>query len=159
MEGLKDIFGKLSSLGGGGDSGSQMNQAEEMKRKSEAYHFDPDQALPPQVVNDLKEVLKFHDDVLRGIIQKMEMVPGLTDLIDGLSNALNACELALPGPPRSVRSTPLSKMYTLSSPRTLRYVFADRVFDGRGTYGRCLAGPHAGHLCCRRGFFRCHLLY
>ena len=106
MEGLKDILGKLASLSGGGDSDSQMNHAEEMKRKSEAYHFDPDQALPPEVVNDLKEVLKFHDDVLRDIIQKMEMVPGLTDLIDGLSNALNACELALPDLPRSVRSTP-----------------------------------------------------
>ena len=99
MEGLKDILGKLSSLSGGGDSDSQMNHAEEMKRKSEAYHFDPDQSLPPQVVSDLKEVLRFHDDVLRDIIKKMEMVPGLTDLIDGLSNALNACELALPDPP------------------------------------------------------------
>ena len=71
-----------------------MNQAEEMKRKSEAYHFDPNQSLPPEVLKDLKDVLKFHDDVLRDIIKKMEMVPGLTDLIDGLSNALNACELS-----------------------------------------------------------------
>jgi len=71
-----------------------MNHAEEMKRKSEAYHFDPNKTLPPEVLRDLKEVLKFHDDVLRDIIKKMEMVPGLTDLIDGLSNALNACELS-----------------------------------------------------------------
>jgi len=135
LEGLKDILGKLSSLSGGGDSDAQVNQAEEMKRKSEAYHFDPDQALPPQVVSDLKEVLKFHDDVLRGIIKKMEMVPGLTDLIDALSNALNACELALPNPPRDLFAQPLSKMYTLLSHRTLRYVFAGRVFDGRGVDG------------------------
>ena len=91
MAGLKDILGKLKALSGGGDD-SQMNQAEEMKRKSEAYHFDPNQSLPPEVLKDLKDVLKFHDDVLRDIIKKMEMVPGLTDLIDGLSNALNACE-------------------------------------------------------------------
>ena len=96
MDGLKNILGKLKGLTGN-DSDSQMNQAEEMKRKSEAYHFDPNQALPPDVVRQLKEVLKFHDDVLRDIIKKMEMVPGLTDLVDGLSNALNACELPLPG--------------------------------------------------------------
>ena len=95
MEGLKDILGKLKALSGGGDD-SQMNHAEEMKRKSEAYHFDPNQNLPPEVLRNLKEVLRFHDDVLRDIIKKMEMVPGLTDLIDGLSNALNACELSLP---------------------------------------------------------------
>ena len=87
-------MGKLKGLSGGGDD-SQMNHAEEMKRKSEAYHFDPNQNLPPEVLRNLKEVLRFHDDVLRDIIKKMEMVPGLTDLIDGLSNALNACELSL----------------------------------------------------------------
>lgn len=69
-----------------------MNQAEEMKRKSEAYHFDPNQALPAEVVKNLRDILKFHDDVMRSIIKKLEMVPGLTDLLDGLSNALNACE-------------------------------------------------------------------
>jgi ribosomal protein S6 len=91
ISGLKNILGKLKVLGGN-DSDSQMNQAEEMKRKSEAYHFDPNQSFPPEVVKNLKDVLKFHDDVMRGIIKKMEMVPGLTDLLDGLSNALNACE-------------------------------------------------------------------
>lgn len=94
MEGLKDILGKLKALSGGGDD-SQMNHAEEMKRKSEAYHFDPNKTLSPEVLRNLKEVLRFHDDVLRDIIKKMEMVPGLTDLIEGLSNALNACELSL----------------------------------------------------------------
>ena len=95
MAGLKGILGKLKALGGGGND-SQMNQADEMKRKSEAYRFDPNQVLPPEVVKNLKDVLKFHDDVLRTVIKKMEMIPGLTDLIDGLSNALNACELLLP---------------------------------------------------------------
>jgi len=106
---------KLSSLGGGGDSDSQMSHAEEMKRKSEAYHFDPNQNMPPEVVNDLKEVLRFHDDVLRDIIKKMEMVPGLTDLIDGLSNALNACELTSPD-----SHGPLAYTHTLLS-RVHRY--------------------------------------
>ena len=120
MDGLKNILGKLKSLGGGsGDS--QMNQAEDMKRKSEAYHFDPNQVLPPEVVKNLRDVLKFHDDVLRGVIKKMEMIPGLTDLIDGLSNALNACGLLLPCP--VVRPlTSLSKMCIRLSRHTLQYV-------------------------------------
>jgi len=94
LGGLKDILGQLQALAGN-DSDSQVNQAEEMQRKSEAYHFDPNQTLPPEVVRNLKEILKFHDDVMRGIIKKMEMVPGLTELIDGLSTALNACKPSL----------------------------------------------------------------
>ena len=113
-------MGKLKALGGG-NSDSQMNQAEEMKRKSEAYHFDPNKAFPPEVMRDLKEVLKFHDDILRNIIEKMAMVPGLTDLIDTLSNALNACELSLPC--FVVRPlTPPSKSYTRLSRHTSQYV-------------------------------------
>ena len=91
IAGLQGILGKLKALGGS-DSDSQMNQAEEMKRKSEAYHFNPNEALPREVVKNLREVLKFHDDVMRSIIKKIEMIPGLSDLLDGLSNALNACE-------------------------------------------------------------------
>ena len=121
MGGLKDILGQLKALGGGSDNDSQMNQADEMKRKSEAYHFDPDQALPPDVVRNLKEVLKFHDDVLRDIIKKMEMIPGLTDLVDGLSNALNACELL--SPCSVVRPlTSLSKTCIRLSRHTSQYV-------------------------------------
>ena len=37
-------------------------------------------------------ILKWRDDVYRDIIEKIEMVPGLSDLIDQLTNALNACE-------------------------------------------------------------------
>jgi len=120
LDGLKNILGKLKSLGGGNND-SQMGQAEEMKRKSEAYHFDPNQALPPDVVKDLKEVLKFHDDVLRSVIKKMEMIPGLTDLVDALSNALNACELLFLCPV-VCPLTSLSKTYTRLSRHTSQYV-------------------------------------
>lgn len=155
LSGLKDILGKLKALSGG-DSDSQMNQAEEMKRKSEAYHFDPNQVLPPEAVKQLKEVLKFHDDVLRDIIKKMEMIPGLTDLVDGLSTALNACEPPFPG--SVVRSlTPPSKTCTRLSRHTSQYVLLT-VPSGRDAHRQRLAGPHAGHLCCWRGFRGCHLL-
>ena len=110
-------MGKLKGLTGN-DSDSQLNHAEEMKRKSEAYHFDPNRTLPPEVVNQLKEVLKFHDDVMRSIIKKMEMVPGLTDLIDGLSTALNACELSLAGSVMRPLKSLLSRVHRY---RTIRH--------------------------------------
>lgn len=84
-------MGKLKALVGN-DADSQANQAEDMKRKSEAYHFDPNNALPAEVVKNLKEILKFHDNVMRNILEKINQIPLLGELIDGLSNALNACE-------------------------------------------------------------------
>ena len=39
----------------------------------------------------LFEILKWRDNVYRDIIKKIEMIPGLNDLIDQLTNALNAC--------------------------------------------------------------------
>jgi len=127
LTGLKDILGQLKALGGN-NSDSQFDKAEEMKRKSEAYHFDPNQSLPPEMIRDLKDVLKFHDDVLRDIIKKMEMVPGLTELIDGLSNALNACELSLPT--LMVRSlTSPSKLCIRLSRHTSQYVLLPVSID------------------------------
>lgn len=155
MDGLKNLLGKLKSLGGGNND-SQMNQAEEMKRKSEAYHFDPNQALPPEVVKNLKEVLKFHDDVLRSFIKKMEMIPGLTDLVDALSNALNACELLFLCPV-VCPLTSLSKTCIRLSRRTSQYVWLT-VDNHHDTHKQRLACAYSGHWCDWRGLLRCHLL-
>lgn len=133
-----------------------MNQAEEMKRKSEAYHFDPNRTFPPEVIRDMKEVLKFHDDLLRNIIAKMEMIPGLTDMVDALSNALNACEPSLPY--LVVRPlTSLSKSCIRLSRHTSQYALS-AVSIGRDAHWQFLARAHTSHLCDRRGFLRCHFL-
>ena len=68
-----------------------MGQADEMQAQAKAYHFDPDNVAPPEVREQLWQLLKWRDNVYRDIIKKIEMVPGLSDLIDNLTNALNAC--------------------------------------------------------------------
>ncbi|KAK0465515.1 Het-C-domain-containing protein [Desarmillaria tabescens] len=77
----------LSKVGGGDD---KLSQGEQLQAQSQAYHFDPDNVAPPEVQKQLLDLLKWRDDVYRDIIAKIEMVPGLSDLIDELSNALTA---------------------------------------------------------------------
>jgi ribosomal protein S6 len=82
---LKSILGKL---GGGQD---KLNQAEEMKQQAKAYDFNPNNVAPPEVQKQLLDLLKWHDDILRSVIEKIEMIPGLSNLMDEFSNTLNEC--------------------------------------------------------------------
>ena len=68
-----------------------MQQGEDIKNK--AYNFNPDDYAPKEVQAQLLQILRWRDDVYRDIIKKIEMIPGLNDLIDQLTNALNACVL------------------------------------------------------------------
>ena len=79
----------MSKLGGGGEDTSK---AEQIQSESKAYHFNPDNVAPPEVQQRLKELLAWHDDVMRSIEKKIEMIPGLESLMEQLSNALNECE-------------------------------------------------------------------
>ena len=85
MEGLKNILGKLP-IGGGSE---KAEQAESMKQK--AFDFNPDNYAPKEVQDQLLQILRWRDDVYRDIIKKIEMVHGLNELLDELTNALNAC--------------------------------------------------------------------
>ncbi|CAA7264748.1 unnamed protein product [Cyclocybe aegerita] len=82
---LQDL---LSKFGGGGDD-NKLNKGEEIKQQAQGYDFNPDNVAPPEVQQKLLDILKWHDDVMRDIVKKIEMVPGLTDLLDEFSNALN----------------------------------------------------------------------
>ena len=68
-----------------------MGDADSMQEKSKAYHFDPDNVAPPEVQQQLLDILRWRDDLMRDIIKKIQMVPGLEELIENLTNALNAC--------------------------------------------------------------------
>lgn len=81
----------LQSLPIGGGDDDKMGAADNLQEKSKAYSFNPDDVAPPEVQQQLWELLKWRDDVYRDIIKKIELVPGLTDLIENLTNALNAC--------------------------------------------------------------------
>ncbi|KAK7686586.1 hypothetical protein QCA50_010186 [Cerrena zonata] len=85
---LKDILGKLPI--GGGSEDDKMNQADEMKAKAKAYEFNPDDVAPPEVQEQLLSLLKWRDDIYREVLKKIEAIPGLEDLIEALTNALNA---------------------------------------------------------------------
>lgn len=81
---LKSI---LSKIGGGSE---KVDETEDLQQKSKAYNFNPDDVAPPEVQQQLFSVLKWRDSVYREILKKIEMIPGLSDLIDELTNALNA---------------------------------------------------------------------
>lgn len=70
-----------------------MDQGANLQQQSKAYNFDPNNLAPPEVQQQLTALLTWHDDVYRDILKKIETIPGLTDLLDNITNALNACEL------------------------------------------------------------------
>jgi len=84
---LKSLFKQF-----GGDGDQKLNKGEEIQQQSQAYHFNPDDMAPPQVKQQLVEALRWHDDVMRDITSKIEMIPGLTTLLEEFSNALNECK-------------------------------------------------------------------
>lgn len=84
------IKGLLSKFGGGNDS--DLDHGEQLKAESKAYRFDPNNVCPPDVQKKLLDLLKWHDNIMRSIEEKIEMVPGLSSLLDQLSNDLNACQ-------------------------------------------------------------------
>lgn len=88
---LKSILAKVMSSGGSNED-DKTQKGEELKEKSKAYNFNPDDVLPAEAQQQLWELLKWHDDIMRDVIRQLSMIPGLTDLIDALTNALNACE-------------------------------------------------------------------
>ncbi|KAF9442817.1 heterokaryon incompatibility Het-C [Macrolepiota fuliginosa MF-IS2] len=86
VDAFKAVLGKLP-IGGGED---EVNKTDKMHQQSQAYHFDPDNIAPPEVQRQLLDILTWRDTIVRDIAEKIEMVPGLTELIDELTNALNA---------------------------------------------------------------------
>lgn len=83
---LKSILSKI--MGGSGDD--KLDQGEQMQQQAQAYNFDPNNACPPEVKQKLVDLLKWHDDVMRQILRRINMVPGLADMLEEFTNALNA---------------------------------------------------------------------
>jgi len=84
----------MSKIPKSGDSSDEkVNKGSEIEEKSKAYNFNPDDVAPKEVQDQLVELLKWRDEVMRGIEEQLEMIPGLTDLIEELTLAMNACKL------------------------------------------------------------------
>ncbi|KIY50666.1 heterokaryon incompatibility Het-C, partial [Fistulina hepatica ATCC 64428] len=90
---LKAIISKLN-LGGG----DKMGKAEEIHEQSKAYNFNPDNIAPPEVQHQFLELLRWRDDIYREVLTKLEIIPGLMDLVNELSNALTAYVYAILAP-------------------------------------------------------------
>ncbi|GJE86244.1 heterokaryon incompatibility protein Het-C domain-containing protein [Phanerochaete sordida] len=85
---LRSLLEKLP-IGGSHDE-DKVSQADDMQEQAKAYQFNPDDIMPPEVQDQLLQLLKWRDDIYRDILKKIEMIPGLESLIDGITNALNA---------------------------------------------------------------------
>ncbi|KAL0580689.1 hypothetical protein V5O48_001330 [Marasmius crinis-equi] len=84
---IKELLGKFNI---GGDTNEKLDQGEQLQQQSQAYNFNPDDVAPPEVQKQLLDLLKWRDGVFRDITKKIDMIPGLADLVDELTNALNA---------------------------------------------------------------------
>ena len=83
---LKSILSKLL-----GDSNKEkMEQAENIRNK--AIDFNSYNVAPEELQRLMWHVLEWRDAIYREILKKIEMVPGLSELIDEWSDTLNACE-------------------------------------------------------------------
>ncbi|TFK77526.1 Het-C-domain-containing protein [Pluteus cervinus] len=86
LSALKAILSKLP-IGGNQE---KINEGESMQAQSQAYHFDPNNIAPVEVQRRLMGLLKWRDGVYRDVVAKIEMIPGLSNLLDELTNSLNA---------------------------------------------------------------------
>ncbi|KAI0692980.1 heterokaryon incompatibility protein Het-C-domain-containing protein [Cytidiella melzeri] len=80
----------LSKLPIGGSDNNKMDVGDVMQEKSRAYHFDPNDVMPPHVQQDMLALLKWRDSIYRDILEKIEMIPGLESLLNAFVDALNA---------------------------------------------------------------------
>lgn len=51
-----------------------------------------DNIAPPEVQQQLWDLLKWRDGVYRQVLAQLSLIPGLSELIDSLTDALNACK-------------------------------------------------------------------
>ena len=88
---IKTLLSKLSILGDA-THGEKLEEAENLKRK--AYDFDPDEVAPEEVQQFLWHVLAWRDRFFKDILMGMEKIPGLSALLEEITDTLNACELS-----------------------------------------------------------------
>ncbi|KDQ14438.1 hypothetical protein BOTBODRAFT_32569 [Botryobasidium botryosum FD-172 SS1] len=82
---FRDILSKLPSSSGN----EQRVQSAEAVRK-DAINFNPNNVAPEQVRQQLWTVLVWRDGMMKDIAKVIANIPGLEDLLEQLTNALNA---------------------------------------------------------------------
>lgn len=82
---IRTVLTKVPGFG----SEEKVQEAENIK--SRAYNFNPDDYASEEVQKQFMDILIWRDDLYRDIAEKIEMIPGLEDLLEELTNALNTC--------------------------------------------------------------------
>lgn len=86
------MFGKFSG-GGGGNEDEKLSHAQALEQKSQGYNVNPDDICPPEVQQNIWDLIKWRDGIMRDVSSTLESIPGLGDLVEELTNSLNECEL------------------------------------------------------------------
>lgn len=68
-----------------------MQSVEDVRKK--AIGLDPNTIAPEQVRQQLWAVLKWRDGLMKDVARVIENIPGLEDLLEQLTNAMNACAI------------------------------------------------------------------
>ncbi|KAF8514344.1 heterokaryon incompatibility protein Het-C-domain-containing protein [Hysterangium stoloniferum] len=71
----------------------KMKQAEDMK--TQAYNFQLSQVAPEEILDFMWTVLEWRDRVYKDVLKGIAMIPGLNELFEKLTEALNGCEYYL----------------------------------------------------------------
>ena len=66
-----------------------MSHGEILEAESKAYRFDPKNIAPREVQQRLWALLKWRDGIYRSVSNSL---PGLSSLVDNLTEALNTCK-------------------------------------------------------------------
>ena len=74
---------------GGQDTHNEMAKADEMQRK--AFNFDPNNYTTEEVQQTIWEILSWRDIIMRKVATILEKIPGLENLMDELTDAMNVC--------------------------------------------------------------------
>lgn len=74
---------------GGGDKEDKMQQGEEMKAKAFDLTGKIDEVAPEEVQKQLWEILEWRDGIMKDIAETIENIPGLEQLLDQITEALN----------------------------------------------------------------------
>lgn len=88
---LSQLMGFLGSIPGMSDSGVRRD-AENLSRGPSK---DPAMMSPQEMYADLFRMLSFHDRVMKSIEQTIEKIPGLSSLIENVSNSIAAFTMTL----------------------------------------------------------------
>ena len=67
-----------------------MDQGENIKQK--AYDFNPNDVAPEEIQHFLWHILEWRDTFYKDILMGIDKIPGLSTLLEEITDTLNACE-------------------------------------------------------------------